>query len=147
MCYMSLCVTELLLMHFAGIKLKNIHVCLDFLLYFILHRGLLFLTSLAQLLIKKKKLKSLILRWVVWGALKNTYELLYPRALKMLWLYTVSFNVWVRYFVWNFKGTLWSSTQNIFTIHWKMCISFRCENLRALRFKSSQVSLKHTPVL
>ena len=32
----------------------------------------------------------------------------------------VCFNVWVRYFEWNFKGTLWNSTQNILPIHWKI---------------------------
>ena len=57
----------------------------------------------------------------------------------------VSFNVWVRYFVWNFKGTLWNSAQNILPIHWKMCILFPCEYLRALRFKSSYVFLKRPP--
>ena len=35
--------------------------------------------------------------------------------------------------MWNFKGTLWNSTQNILPIHWKMCILFTGENLRALR--------------
>ena len=53
-----------------------------------------------------------------------------------------SFNVSVRYFVWNFKGTLWNSTQNLLPIHWKMCTSFAGENLRAVRFKSSEVFLK-----
>ena len=43
----------------------------------------------------------------------------------------ISFNVWVRYFVWNFKGYLWNSTQNFSTIHWKMWILFPSENLRA----------------
>ena len=47
------------------------------------------------------------------------------------------FNVWVRYFEWNFKGTLWNSAQNILPIHWKMWILSTGENLRALRFKSS----------
>ena len=46
------------------------------------------------------------------------------------------------FFVWNFKGTLWNSTQNILPIHWKMCILSTSENLRALRFKSSQAFLK-----
>ena len=40
----------------------------------------------------------------------------------------ISFNIWVRYFVWNFKGT-WNSTQNILPIHWKMEILFTGENL------------------
>ena len=56
-------------------------------------------------------------------------------------------NVWVGYFVWNFKGYLWNSTQNILPIHWKMWILFTAagENLRALRFKSSSVFLKRPP--
>ena len=28
-----------------------------------------------------------------------------------MWITSTSFNVWVRYFVWNFKGYLWNSTQ------------------------------------
>ena len=48
------------------------------------------------------------------GHSKNTYELLNVRALKFQPVNKIHiFNVWVRYFVWNFKGTLWNSTQNI----------------------------------
>ena len=47
--------------------------------------------------------------------------------------------------MWNFKGTLWNSTQNILPIPWKVCFSFRHENLRALRFKISSVFLKCPP--
>ena len=47
--------------------------------------------------------------------------------------------------MWNFKGYLWNSTQNVSPIHWKMWILFTGENLRALRFKSSQVFLKCPP--
>ena len=55
------------------------------------------------------------------GRFKNTYELLNLRSLKFsLWIKSTSFNLWVRYFVWNFKGTLWNSTQNIFPIHWNI---------------------------
>ena len=53
-----------------------------------------------------------------------------------LWMKSTSFNVWVRYFVWNFKGTLWNSTQNILPIHWKIRFLYNIEILRALRFKS-----------
>ena len=49
--------------------------------------------------------------------------------------------VWVRYFVRNFKGTLWNSTQNILPIHWKIGFLFTGENLRALIFKCFQVFL------
>ena len=48
-------------------------------------------------------------------------------------------------FFWNFKGTLWNSTQNILPIHWKMWILFTTVNLRALIFKSSKVFLKRPP--
>ena len=36
------------------------------------------------------------------------------------------FNVWVRYFVWNLKGYLWNSTQNILPIHWKIWFWYHC---------------------
>ena len=66
------------------------------------------------------------------GRFKNAYELLTLRALKTSMLNIKKyFNVWVGCFVWNFKGTLWNSTQNILPIHWKMCILFTSENLRA----------------
>ena len=58
---------------------------------------------------------------------------------------STSFNVWVRYFVWNFKGHLWNSTQNILPIHWKMWFLYNTEILRALRFKSSYTFLKRPP--
>ena len=56
-----------------------------------------------------------------------------------------SFNAWVRYFVWNFKGNFWNSTQNILPIHWKMRFLYNIEILRALKFKSSSVFLKRPP--
>ena len=37
----------------------------------------------------------------------------------------ISFNVWVRYFVWNFKGTLWNSTQKNLT-HTLKDVHFIC---------------------
>ena len=55
-----------------------------------------------------------------WGRLKNAYELLNSRALNISTLYKIaSCNVWVRSIAWNFKGTLWNSTQNILPIHWR----------------------------
>ena len=73
---------------------------------------------------------------VFWGRFKNAYELINLRALKISMLYKIaSFNVWVRYLVWNFKGILWNSAENILPIHWKMCILLAGENLRALSFK------------
>ena len=47
--------------------------------------------------------------------------------------------------MWNFKGTLWNSTQNILPIHWKLQILYNIEILRALRFKSSYAFLKRPP--
>ena len=42
----------------------------------------------------------------------NAYELFNQRSLKISMLYkSISFNVWVRYFVWNFKWYLCNSTQ------------------------------------
>ena len=44
------------------------------------------------------------------------------------------FNVWGKYFKWNFKGYLWNSTQNILPILWKKQFLLIIENL-----KSSQI--------
>ena len=72
-----------------------------------------------------------------WGRLRNIKELLdFHMRIK-----STSLNVWVRYFVWNFKGYLWNSTQNISPIHSKMQFVYNVEILRALRFKSSKTLL------
>ena len=47
--------------------------------------------------------------------------------------------------MWNFKGTLWNSTQNILPIHWKIWFLYDTEILRALKFKSSNAFLKCPP--
>ena len=47
--------------------------------------------------------------------------------------------------MWNFKGTLWNSTQNIQPIHWKILFLYNIEILRALSFKSSYAFLKRPP--
>ena len=39
--------------------------------------------------------------------------------------------------MWNFKGTLWNSTQNSLPIHWKIWFLYNIAIIRALRFKSS----------
>ena len=44
--------------------------------------------------------------------------------------------------MWNFKGTLWHSTQNILPIHWKIWFLYDIEILRVLRFKSSYAFLR-----
>ena len=62
-----------------------------------------------------------------------------------MWIKSASFNVWVRYFEWNFKGTLWNSTQNIWPIHWKIWFLYNNESLRALRFKSPCAFFKRPP--
>ena len=72
-----------------------------------------------------------------WGCFKKhlwaPIDLLYLH----LWIKSTSFNVRVRYFVWNFKGTIWNSTQNILPAHWKIWFLYNIKILRALRFKSS----------
>ena len=49
------------------------------------------------------------------------------------------------YFVWNFQGTLWNSTQNILPKHWKLWFLYNTEILRALRLKNAYAFLKRTP--
>ena len=45
------------------------------------------------------------------------YEVLNPRAFEISTFHKMqSFNVQVKYFVWNFKGTI----QNISPMHWKI---------------------------
>ena len=58
-----------------------------------------------------------------------------------MWIKSAPFNVWVKYFVCNFKVTLWNSTQNILPTHWKIWFLYNIEILRALRFKSSYAFL------
>ena len=49
---------------------------------------------------------------------------------------STSFNVWVRYFVRNLKGTLWNSTQNILHIHWKIWFLYNIEILELLDLRA-----------
>ena len=77
------------------------------------------------------------------GHFKNTYELLNLRALK----FSPVNKMGKIYFVRNFKGTLWNSTQNIIPIHWKVWFSYNIEILRALRVKSSDTFLKRPQVI
>ena len=71
------------------------------------------------------------------GAVSYAYKLVKLRALKFSTLYKIlSFNVWVRYFVWNFKGICWNSTQNILPTHRLMC-SFSSSEYLFPRFTSS----------
>ena len=79
------------------------------------------------------------------GHLKNAYELLNLRALKFPYVNKIHSFQWMgKIFCVEFQRYLWNSAQNILPIHWK--IEFLCnfEILRALRFKSSYVSLKCT---
>ena len=48
--------------------------------------------------------------------------------------------MWLKYFLCNFKGNLWNSTQNILSIHRKIWFSYKIEILRAL--KNSYMFLK-----
>ena len=79
-------------------------------------------TAIKCLLTLMFSIKFFELNWIKWivlskrGHFNNAYELLrFQCCIKI-----TSFNVWVRSFVWNFKGYLWNSTQNILPIHRKM---------------------------
>ena len=77
------------------------------------------------------------------GRLKNACKLLNLRALNFQHcIKTPSFLVWVKYFVRDFKGSLWNLTQNILPIHCKIWFHNKIEILRALKgrkfFKCSQ---------
>ena len=45
--------------------------------------------------------------------------------------------------MWNVKGYLWNSTQNILTIHRKIRFLYNVENLKALRFTITCAFLNH----
>ena len=78
--------------------------------------------------------------------LKNAYEFLNLRALKISMLNKNRiFQCMDKIFCVEFQGTLWNSTQNILPIYCKLCILFRCEDLKALRFKSPITFLKGSP--
>ena len=77
------------------------------------------------------------------GRFKNTYELLNLRALNFSTANKIHmFQCMCKIFAWNFKGTLWNSTQNILPTHWQTWFLYIIEILRALRFKNSYLFLK-----
>ena len=58
-----------------------------------------------------------IQRLCKWEHLKNAYELINLAALKISTLYkNASFIIWVRYLVWNFKGTLTHTLKDAYFI-------------------------------
>ena len=81
-----------------------------------------------------------------WGAFqKHLWALKYSHGNKIHIFQCMGKWVWVKYLVWNFKGALWNSTQNILPIHWKTWCWYNIGILRALKFKSSYVFLKCPP--
>ena len=77
---------------------------------------------------------------------KNTYEFLNLRALKLSPLNKINiFQCMGKIFVWNFKGTLWNSTQNILPIYWKIWFLYNTEISRALIFKSPYMHFWNAP--
>ena len=56
------------------------------------------------------------------GHFKSTYEPKFHFSIK---------HVWAKYFVWNFKGYLWNSAQNILPMHWKIHFFLNIDFLRA----------------
>ena len=71
------------------------------------------------------------------GGFKNAYDLGF---FKSSLLYKLRIFEWVRYFVWNFKGYLWNSTQNILPIHWKIQFLYIY-----WKFKSSRMHFWNAP--
>ena len=84
-------------------------------------------------------LNSNTLMSTIWGAFQKASRLLSPAPRISAVHRILSFNVWVRYFVWNFKGYLWNSTQNILPIHWKMYI----HSINRWNFKGSCDLIDH----
>ena len=76
-------------------------------------------------------------RWVLQYCYLVDFHSKYADALD----FYLSTHVWVRYFVWNFKGTLWNSTQNILAMHRHTWFLYNFENLRAPKFTISQTFL------
>ena len=68
---------------------------------------------------------------------KNTYELLNLRALKFSPVNKIHIFQCMGKIMWNFKGALWNSTQNISPIHWKIQFLYCVEILSALGLKTS----------
>ena len=59
-----------------------------------------------------------------------------------LWIKSTFFIACVRYLGWNFKGTLWNSTQNILPIHGNKWFLWNSEISGALKFRSSYTFLR-----
>ena len=76
----------------------------------------------------KLLVRDLDVEFCVTGALIQ--ESLWALKSKGFWNFT---------WMWNFKGYLWNSTQNIVPIHWKIRILYSIEILIAFRFRSSHV--------
>ena len=80
-------------------------------------------------------------------SVNSAYELFNLRAQKISTLYEkYIFQCTGNICMWNLKGTLWNSTKHILPIYSEVFFFyFASENLRALRFKTSQVFLKRCP--
>ena len=80
-------------------------------------------------------------------SVNSAYELFNLRAQKISTLYkNYIFQCTGNICMWNLKGTLWNSTKHILPIYSEVYFFyFASENLRALRFKTSQVFLKRCP--
>ena len=80
-------------------------------------------------------------------SVNSAYELFNLRAQKISTLYkNYIFQCTGNICMWNLKGTLWNSTKHILPIYSEVFFFyFASENLRALRFKTSQVFLKRCP--
>ena len=93
-------------------------------------------------------LRYLYFHFISFLSIDRTLLVLAP--LQNIWAFLIwelvkiaSFNVWIRYFTWNFKATLRNSTQNILPIHWKVYSLLRSEILRAHKFTGSKAFINH----
>ena len=86
---------------------------------------------------------SVVEGWWIKKRFKNTYELVNLGARKFwLKINNTPFSVWVRYFLWNFEGNLWHSTQNSWPKHWKRLFSFNIENLGAQIYQAGRLIVR-----
>ena len=75
------------------------------------------------------------LHWRKGSFQKRLWDLKSESSCHMCIKHTSS-NVWIKYFIWNFRGCLWNFTENILFIHWKIWLLYNVDISRALRFKS-----------
>ena len=111
-------------------KYNRIHTCAVFCFLWLHYR------FLVDLLIYRYS--SRLLHRYLGNRMVNTLPVKLPWRIRVKSIGTQALKAKISYdsdiFVWNFKWYLLKFTQSILPMHWNMCILFRCENLRTLRF-------------